>query len=83
MERPLSAGLILNFKKKLDSILIDNLILKTNEVVDYIYSINYAINPKIVLVFDRNMSFEEYLQIKILIKELDTFNKEVPQEFIY
>jgi hypothetical protein len=83
MEKPLNAGLILNFKKKSDSILIDNLILKTNEVVDYIYSINYAINPKIVLVFDRNMSFEEYLQIKILIKELDTFNKEVPQEFIY
>ncbi|WP_367752783.1 hypothetical protein [Flavobacterium sp. WC2430] len=81
--KPLNGGLILNFKKQSDSILIDNLIMKTNEVVDYIHSINYAVNPKIILVFDKNMSFEEYLQIKILIKELDTFNKEVPQEFIY
>lgn len=83
MTKPLSGGLVLNFKKKTDSILIDNLIMKTNEVVDYIYSVNYAVNPKIILIFDKNMSFEEYLQIKILIKELDTFNKELPQEFIY
>jgi len=83
MAKPLSGGLILNFKKNTESILIDNLIMKTNEVVDYIYGINYAVNPKIILVFDKNMSFEEYLQIKILIKELDTFNKEMPQEFIF
>ena len=80
--KPYSGGLILSFKKKSDSIIVDNLSMKTNEVVDYIQSINYAINPKILLVFDKNMNFEEYLQIKILIKELDTFNKEVPQEFI-
>lgn len=80
--KPFSGGLILNFKKKSDSIIVDNLLMKRNEVVDYIQSINYAINPKILLVFDKNMNFDEYLQIKILIKELDTFNKEVPQEFI-
>lgn len=83
MVKPLNGGLILNFKKNSDSVLVDNLVMKTNEVVDYVYSINYAVNPKIILVFDKNMSFNEYLQIKILIKELDTFNKEVPQEFIY
>jgi len=80
--KPFSGGLILNFKKKSDSIIVDNLLMKRNEVVDYIQSINYTINPKILLVFDKNMNFDEYIQIKILIKELDTFNKEVPREFI-
>jgi hypothetical protein len=36
-----------------------------------------------VLLFDKNMSFNEYLQNKILIRELDSFNDEVPLEFIF
>jgi hypothetical protein len=33
--------------------------------------------------FDKNMSFNEYLQTKIIVKDLDKFNKEVPLEYIY
>jgi hypothetical protein len=29
------------------------------------------------------MSFNEYLQTKIILKDLDKFNKEVPLEYIY
>ena len=28
------------------------------------------------------MSFNEYLQTKIIVKDLDTFNKEFPLEYI-
>ena len=83
--KPKSGGIafVFYFKKGSDLVLINNIKIKKIEVLNYLYSFNFAINPKIVLLFDKNISFEEYLQIKILIRELDTFNKEVPEEFIY
>jgi hypothetical protein len=83
MGKPLNGGFIFYFKKESDLVVIDNIKIKKSEVLNYLYSINFAVNPKILLLFDKNMSFEEYLQTKILIRELDKFNKEVPKEFIY
>jgi hypothetical protein len=40
------------------------------------------IQPKIVLVLIKNMSFDD-LQTKIIVKEFNTFNKEVSLEYIY
>ncbi|TDE28541.1 hypothetical protein E0I61_11680 [Flavobacterium ranwuense] len=82
IDKPLSGGFIFYFKKDSDLVLINNIQIKKSEVLNYVYSFNFAINPRIELVFDKNMSFEEYLQIKILTRELDTFNKEVPEEYI-
>ena len=83
MQKPLSGSLILHFKKNSDAVVIHNQEIAKDRVVAYIESINYAIQPKIILVFDKNMSFDEYLQTKIIIKDLDTFTKEVPLEYIY
>lgn len=83
MEKPLDGGYIFYFKKGSDLVLIKNIKIKKSEVLNYLYHFDFVINPKIGLVFDKNMGFEEYLQIKILIRELDTFNKDVPEEFIY
>ncbi len=83
MGKPLNGGFIFYFKKESDIVLVDNIEIKKSEALNYLYSFNFAVNPKILLLFDKNMSFEEYLQTKILIRELDKFNKEVPKEFIY
>ena len=83
VRKPLNGGIIIYFKKGSDSAIIDNQIIKKENILEYMYSANYAVNPPILLLFDMNMSFGEYLQNKIIIKELDTFYNEVPQEFIF
>ena len=81
--KPLNGGFLFYLKKGSDLVLINNIKIKRSEILNYLFSFNFAINPKTVLILDKNMSFEEYLQIKILTIELDTFNKEVPEEYIY
>jgi hypothetical protein len=81
--KPSNGGFMFYFKKGSDLVLINTSKIKRSEIINYLDSFNFAINPKIVLIFDKNMSFEEYLQIKVLTRELDTFNKEVPEEYIY
>jgi hypothetical protein len=85
MEKPENGGFafVFYFKKASDLVLINNIKIKKEDVSNYLSSFNFAVNPKILLVFENNLSFEEYLQTKILIRELDTFNKDVPEEFIY
>jgi len=85
MEKPESDGFafVFYFKKASDLVLINNTKIKKEDISNYLSSFNFAVNPKILLVFENNLSFEEYLQTKILIRELDTFNKDVPEEFIY
>ncbi|UFH35162.1 hypothetical protein [Flavobacterium acetivorans] len=83
MDKPLNEGLIFYFKKGTDLVLVNDDKIKKSEILNYVNSFNFENNPKIVLVFDKNMSFEDYLLTKISIAELDTFKKEVPQEFIF
>lgn len=83
MDKPLNEGLVFYFKKGTDLVLVNDAKIKKSEILNYVNSFNFENNPKIVLVFDKNMSFEDYLQTKISIAELDTFKKEVPQEFIF
>lgn len=83
MDKPLNEGLVFYFKKETDLVLVNDAKIKKSEILNYVNSFNFENNPKIVLVFDKNMSFEDYLQTKISIAELDTFKKEVPQEFIF
>jgi hypothetical protein len=82
MGKPLNGGFIFYFKKESDLVLINNVKIKRSEVLNYLGSFNFAVNPKIFLIFDKKMSFEEYLQIKILTRKWDTFNKEVPEEYV-
>jgi hypothetical protein len=83
MKKPKSGGFLIYFKKGNDLVLVNKTLIKKDEVLDYVYSIDHAINPKIVLLFDKNMSFQEYIQNKILIRKLDSYNEEVPEEFIF
>jgi len=81
--KPTEGDMIIRFKKENNLAFVNGVEIHKKEIVNYVDSINQSVKPKMVLLFDKNMSFGEYVQNKILIKELDTFNKEVPQEFIF
>jgi hypothetical protein len=81
--KPTENSLIIHFKQGDDLVLVDAKLVKKESVVDYLKGLNFTIKPKILLLFDKNMSFGEYLQNKIVIRDLDSFTDEVAQEFIY
>jgi len=81
--KPTKGDMIIRFKKENNLAFVNGVEIYKKEIINYVDSINQSVKPKIVLLFDKNMSFGEYLQNKIFIKELETFNTEVLQEFIY
>ncbi|NRT15473.1 hypothetical protein HNP99_001830 [Flavobacterium sp. 28A] len=83
MEKPLKEGLIFYFKKGSDSVLVNSTNIKRTEILNYMNRLKFEVSPTIVLAFDKNMSFQEYVSTKVIIRELDSFTKETPEEFIY
>lgn len=81
--KPETGSMILSFRKGRNSIFIDDSEVKKAEILNYIYSIAHVVQPKIIFVFDKNMSFEEYIQNKILVRKLYSYNDDVPKEFIF
>ncbi len=85
MEKPTeNAGFIFHFRKGNDLVVLNNNseVKKTNLLKEF-SKIDLAVNPQLIFVFDKNMSYEEYIQNKILVHDLDTFSDKVPLEFIY
>lgn len=80
---PAAGDLIIRFKKGNDLVLVDGKEIQKKELVSYVYNIDHIIQPRIFLVFDKNMSFDEYIQTKLLIRKFDSYNEEVPREFIF
>ncbi|WP_225876837.1 hypothetical protein [Flavobacterium muglaense] len=83
IEKPEKSGFIFYFKKGTNTVLVNNKTIKRTEILSYINSIDFAVMPEIILAFDQNMPFGEYLQAKIETREIDSFTKEAPKEFIY
>jgi len=90
MEKPENGSFSIHFKKGNDVVLVNKNQLKKDEVLDYvhrrindIYKKDPDFQPQIRLFFDENMSFQEYIQNKILIQKLYSYNDEVPREFIF
>lgn len=82
--KPAEAGdMIIRFKKGNDIVLVDDEKVQKKELLSYVYSIAHIIQPRIFLVFDKNMSYEEYIQTKILVRKFDSYNVAVPREFIF
>ena len=80
---PAAGNMIIRFKKRNDLVKVGDKVIQKSELVNYVYSIAHKVQPIIFLVFDKNMSYEEYIQIKILVRKFDSYNDEVPKEFIY
>ncbi|WP_281310041.1 hypothetical protein [Flavobacterium flavigenum] len=74
---------ILRFRKMNNMVSIDNNAIPKSEILNFINRMDYAVKPKIVLLFDKNMSYEEYIQNKILTQKLIyDFNND-QEEFIF
>ena len=81
---PANAGdVIIRFSKGNDLVFVDDEKIQKKELVSHVFSIAHIVQPRIFLVFDKNMSYEEYIQTKILVKKFDSYNDEVPKEFIF
>ena len=80
---PAAGNLIIRFKKRNDAVIVGDKEIQKKELVNYVYSIDHIVQPKIFFVFDKNMSFDEYIQTKILVRKFDSYNDDIPKEYIY
>ncbi|MBF4488024.1 hypothetical protein [Flavobacterium sp. CSZ] len=80
-EKPKSEGLVVFFKKN-QTVEVNNQVLKKEELLNYIASLDFAIKPKMQFCFDKNMTYGSYIQDKILVQKLESF-AEVSEEYIF
>ncbi|KUJ59312.1 hypothetical protein AR687_23835 [Flavobacteriaceae bacterium CRH] len=83
MEKPTTGDLVITFKKGSNIVLVNNEETKKEETLEHIGRIAFFVKPKVYLLFDKNMSYQEYIQNKIEFRKLDSYNDEIPKEFIF
>lgn len=84
MERPAQGSFVVYFKKGKKQVFIGNKEIKIAEILKYFYSIKFEKVPNLVFLFDKEMSYEEYIQYKILLQKDVTHNLDtLPVEFIF
>ncbi|MBW1656064.1 hypothetical protein GSY47_11760 [Flavobacterium quisquiliarum] len=84
MERPAKGSFIVYFKKGKQQVFMGNQEIKIAEILKQFYSIKFEKVPDLVFLFDKNMSYEEYLQYKILLQKEVTYNLDkLPVEYIF
>lgn len=81
IEKVKAEGLIIFFKNN-ETVEVNNQVLKKEELLHYIASLDFAVKPKMQFCFDKNMSFGSYIQDKILVQKLESFAA-VMEEFIF
>lgn len=79
--KPKSEGMVVFFKNN-KTVEVNNQVLKKEELLNYIASLDFAVQPNIQICFDKNMSFDAYIQDKILVQKLELFAM-VNEEFIF
>ncbi len=84
MERPSKGSFAVYFRKGKKQVLMGNKEIKITEILQQFYSIKFERVPNMVFLFDKNMSYEEYIQYKIVLQRHVTHNLDVlPVEFIF
>ncbi|MFA9188397.1 hypothetical protein AAGV33_08360 [Flavobacterium sp. FBOR7N2.3] len=83
--KPKSNDFVISFKKGNDLVWLNGRAVKKSDLLQEIFSIRFINKPRIVIQFDKNMSYGEYIQNKILIRKFDLYsvNPIAPIEFIY
>lgn len=83
-EKPTQGTFVFYFRKGKEQVLMGNKEIKISEILKYFYSIKFERVPDLVFLFDKNMSYEEYIQDKILLQKYVSHNLDkLPVEFIY
>lgn len=82
-EKPNKGNFVVYFRKGKKQVFMANKEIKISEILQQFYSIKFEKIPNLVFVFDKNMSYEEYIQYKILLQKHVTHNLDIlPIEFI-
>ncbi|OMQ13304.1 hypothetical protein [[Flexibacter] sp. ATCC 35103] len=84
MEKPNKGNFVFYFRKGKQQVLMGNKEIKISDILKYFYSFKFQKVPDLVFLFDKNMSYEEYIQNKILLQKYVTHNLDkLPVEFIF
>ncbi|MBO9585216.1 MAG: hypothetical protein J7574_13725 [Flavobacterium sp.] len=84
MEKPTAGSFVVYFKKGKKQVFMANQEIKISEILKQFYSIKFERVPDLVFLFDKDMSYEEYIQYKILLQKDVTYNLDkLPIEFIF
>lgn len=84
MERPAKGSFVVYFKKGKQQVFMGNQEIKISEILKHFYSIKFEKVPDLVFLFDKDMSYEEYMQYKIILHKEVTHNLDkLPVEFIF
>jgi hypothetical protein len=83
MSKPTDGDLVISFKKGSNIVLVNNEETKKEEVLEHIGRLAFFVKPKVYLLFDKNMSYQEYIETKIKFQKLNSYNDEIPKEFIF
>ncbi|MDW8850637.1 hypothetical protein SD960_11070 [Flavobacterium sp. MMLR14_040] len=84
MEKLNKENFVFRFRKGKKKVLMGNKEIKISEILQRFYSIKFERVPDVVFLFDKNMSYEEYIQHKILLQKYVSYNLDkLPVEFIF
>ncbi|WDF65149.1 hypothetical protein [Flavobacterium sp. KACC 22763] len=84
MEKPTAGSFVVYFKKGKKQVFMGNKEIKITEILQQFYSIKFDRVPNLVFLFDKDMSYEEYIQYEILLHKHVTHNLDkLPVEFIF
>lgn len=84
MEKPTAGSFVVYFRKGKKQVFMGNQEIKISEILKQFYSIKFDKVPDLVFLFDKNMSYKEYIQYKILLQKDVTYNLDtLPVEFIF
>lgn len=84
MEKPSRENFVVYFRKGKKQVFMGNKEIQISNILKYFYSIKFQSVPDLVFFFDKNMSYEEYIQYKILLQKDVTHNLDIlPVEFIF
>lgn len=85
MGKPKKEDFVIAFKKNSDLVSLNGKYVKKSDLLQEFFSLQFIIKPRFVLQFDKNMSYGEYIQNKILLRKFDLYNVNPisPNEFIF
>lgn len=84
MEKPTAGSFVVYFSKGKKRVFMGNQKIKISEILKHFYSIKFDRVPDLVFLFDKDMSYGEYIQYKILLHKEVTHNLDkLPVEFIF
>ncbi|RVT73399.1 hypothetical protein EOD40_14235 [Flavobacterium sufflavum] len=83
--KPKKDDFVIYFKKGTDLVSLNGKYVKKIDLLQEFFSVRFILKPRIVIQFDKNMSYGEYIQNKILVRKFDLYNTNPisPKEFIF